>query len=54
MEEAHKDKVPNMEDRVVLKYFEDVFKEITRLSSKRHIDFFINLMPGVALVSKNP
>jgi hypothetical protein len=45
MEEAPKDKVPNMEDHVVLKYFEDVFKEIPGLPPKRDIDFSINLMP---------
>jgi hypothetical protein len=28
MEEAPKDKVPNLEDHVVLKEFKDVFKEI--------------------------
>jgi hypothetical protein len=28
MEEEPKDKVPNLEDHSVLKYFEDVFKEI--------------------------
>jgi hypothetical protein len=28
MEEAFKDKVPNMEDHEVLEYFEDVFKEV--------------------------
>jgi hypothetical protein len=48
MEEAPKDKVPNMEDHVVLKYFEDVFKEILGLPPKRDIDFSINLMPRVA------
>jgi hypothetical protein len=54
MEEAPKDKVPNMEDHSVLKYFEDVFKEIPRLPPKRDIDFSINLMPGAAPVSKTP
>jgi hypothetical protein len=54
MEEAPKDKVPNMEDHTVLKDFEDVFKEIPRLLQKRDIDFSINLMLGVAPVSKNP
>jgi hypothetical protein len=28
VEEAPKDKVPNIEDHSLLKYFEDVFKEI--------------------------
>jgi hypothetical protein len=48
MEKASKDKVPNLEDRVVLEDFEDVFKEVPGLPPKRDIDFFINLMPGVA------
>jgi hypothetical protein len=54
MEEAHKDKVPNMEDYLVLEYFEDVFKEVPGLPPKRDIDFSINLMPGATPVSKNP
>jgi hypothetical protein len=52
MEEAPKDKVPNLEDHSVLKYFEDVFKEIPGLPPKRDIDFSINLMLGATLVSK--
>jgi hypothetical protein len=54
MEEVPKDKVKNIEDHAVLKYFEDVFKEIPRLPLKRNIDFSINLMPGASLVSKTP
>ena len=54
MEEEPKDKVPNLEDHTVLKYFEDVFKEIPGLHPKRDIDFSINLMPGVAPMSKTP
>jgi hypothetical protein len=54
MEEAPKDKVPNLEDHSVLKDFEDVFKEILGLPTKRDIDFSINLMHGEALVSKIP
>jgi hypothetical protein len=54
MEEAPKDKVPNIEDHAVLKYFEDVFKEIPGLPPKRDIDFSINFIPGSALVSKTP
>jgi hypothetical protein len=54
MEEEPKDKVPNLEDHLILKYFEDVFKEILGLPPKRDIDFSINLMPGAALVSKTP
>jgi hypothetical protein len=53
MEEAPKDKVPNLEDHAVLKYFEDLFKEIPRLPTKRDIYFSINLMLGETLVSKN-
>jgi hypothetical protein len=45
MEEEPKDKVPNLEDHGVLKYFEYVFKEIPGLLPKRDIDFSINLMP---------
>jgi hypothetical protein len=54
MEEAPKDKVPNMEDHAVLEYFEYVFKEVLGLPPKRDIDFSINLMPREALVSKTP
>jgi hypothetical protein len=54
MEEASKDKVPNMEDHAVLEYFEYVFKEVPGLPPKRDIDFSINLMPGAAPVSKTP
>ena len=54
MDEAPKDKVPKLEDHVVLKYFEDVFKEILGPPPKRDIDFSINLMLGAAPVSKNP
>jgi hypothetical protein len=54
MEEASKDKVPNLEDHAVLEYFEDVFKEVPGLPPKRDIDFSINLIPGAAPVSKTP
>jgi hypothetical protein len=54
MEEAPKDKVPNMEDRSVLKDFEGVFREIPRVPPKRDIDFSINLMPRAAPLSKTP
>jgi hypothetical protein len=53
MEEEPKDKLPSIEDCTVLKEFDDVFKEIQGLPPKRDIDFSINLMPGVALISKN-
>jgi hypothetical protein len=54
MEEKPKDEVPNLEDYVILKDFEDVFKEVLGPPPKRDIDFSINVMPGVARVSKNP
>jgi hypothetical protein len=54
MEETPKDKVPNLEDHVVLEDFEDVFKEVLGLSPKTDIDFSIKLMHGVAPVSKTP
>jgi hypothetical protein len=54
MEETPIDKVSNLEDHVVLEDFEDVFKEVLGLPPKRDIDFSINLMPGVAPVSKTP
>ena len=40
------DNVPSVEYCVVLKEFEDVFKEISRLPPKREIKFSINLMSG--------
>jgi hypothetical protein len=54
MEETPKDKVPNVEDHSILKYFEDIFKEIPGIPPKRDIDFSINLMSRAALVSKTP
>jgi hypothetical protein len=54
MDEEPKDKVSKLEDHALLKYFDDVFKEILGLPPKRDIDFYINLMPGVAPVSKTP
>jgi hypothetical protein len=54
MEEASKDKVPNLDDHGVMEYFEDVFKEVPGLPPKRYIDFSINLIPREAPVSKNP
>jgi hypothetical protein len=44
MEEASKDKVPNLEDHAVLEYFEDVFKEVPGIPPNGDIDFSINLM----------
>jgi hypothetical protein len=54
MEETPKDKVSNIEDYTILKDFEYVFKEITIFPPKRDIDFSINLILGVAPVSKTP
>jgi hypothetical protein len=54
MQETPKDKVSNIEDYVVLKGFEDVFKNIPILPNKVDIDFSINLIPEVAPVSKTP
>jgi hypothetical protein len=54
MEEASKDKVPNLEDHAFLEDFEDVFKEVSGLPPKRDIDFSINMMPGATSVSKTP
>ena len=54
MEEASKDKVESIEDHPVLRDFEDVFREIPGLPPKRNIDFSIDLVPGVAPVSKTP
>jgi hypothetical protein len=53
-EEASKDEVSKIKDHVVLKDFEDVFQEVPGIPPKRDIDFFVNLMPGAALVSKAP
>jgi hypothetical protein len=52
--EIPKDKGPNLEDYVVLEYFEDVFKEVPGLPLRRVIDFSINLMPRATPMSKTP
>jgi hypothetical protein len=54
MEETPRDKVPNLEDHAVLEEFEDVLKEVPRITPKRDIDFSINLMLGGTPVSKTP
>jgi hypothetical protein len=54
MEEEDKVKVPSSEDHLVLKEFEYVFREITSFPPKRDIYFSINLIPGVAPLSKTP
>jgi len=51
MEDATKDKVPNIQDYVVLKYFDDVFGEISRFPPKKDINFAINVILGVAPMS---
>jgi hypothetical protein len=52
--ETPKDKVSNIEDREVLKEFEDVFQEVPGLPPKRDIDFSMNLMPRATPMSKAP
>jgi hypothetical protein len=54
MGEASKDKVPILEDHVILEDFEDMFKEVLGLPPKRDIDFSINLTPRATPVSKTP
>ena len=52
MEEETKDKVERIEDHLVLKYFEYVFREIYGFTPKRDIDFSIDLVPGDTPMSK--
>jgi hypothetical protein len=52
VEETPKDKVSSIGYHAVLKEFEDVFQEVPGLPPKRDIDFSVNLMPGLAPVSK--
>jgi hypothetical protein len=47
-------KGPSLEYFSVLQKFEYVFQEIPRLPPRREIDFSIDLVSGVALVSKTP
>jgi hypothetical protein len=54
MEEAPKDKVPNIEDHAILKYLDDVFNKILGLPPKRDIDLSIIFMHRSAPVSKTP
>jgi hypothetical protein len=54
MEEATQDKMPSIEYHLVLKDFEDVFGDIPGLPLKRDIDFSIDLVLGVAPMSKTP
>ena len=49
------DETPRLEEYHVLQEFKDVFlDEIPGLPPKRDIDFTIDLVPGVAPVSKAP
>jgi hypothetical protein len=50
--EAARDKVAIIEDHLVLRYFEYVFREILGFPPKRDIDFSIDLVLRVAQVSK--
>lgn len=52
MEEEFKDKVPKIQDHLVLKEYEDVFGDIPWFPPKRDIKFSINLILGAALISK--
>jgi hypothetical protein len=54
MEEVSKDKIPSFEYHHVLNVFEDVFREILGLPTKRYTNFSIDLDPGDALMSKTP
>jgi hypothetical protein len=54
MEEVAKYKVASIEYHPILMNFEDVFREIPGLPPKREVDFTIDLVPGVALMSKTP
>jgi hypothetical protein len=54
MEEVAQDKVASIEDHLVLRDFEDVFREILGFPPKRDTDFSIDLMLGAATVSKTP
>jgi hypothetical protein len=52
MEELMKDKEPSIEYYLVLKEYEDVFREFLGFPPKRDIDFSIDLMLGYSPVSK--
>ena len=54
MEEPTKDKDPILEYYLVLREYEDVFREFPTLPLERYIDFSSGLMPGATLVSKIP
>jgi hypothetical protein len=54
MKEATKDKMPSIEDRPILRDFEDVFGKILGLPPMRDIDFSIDLVPRATPMSKTP
>jgi hypothetical protein len=54
MEEATKDKVERIEDHLVLRDFEDVFREVPVLPPKKDIDFSIILVSRDAPMYKTP
>jgi hypothetical protein len=54
VEEPDNTKGPSLGDFSVLQEFEDVFQEIPRFPPRREIYFSIDLLPGVAQVSKMP
>jgi hypothetical protein len=54
VEEPVDTKGPILEDFSVPQKFEDVFQEILEFPPRREIDFSIDLVTGVALVSKQP
>jgi hypothetical protein len=54
VEELDNTKGPSLEDLSVLQEFEDVFQEMPGFPPRREIDFSIDLVPGVAPVSKTP
>jgi hypothetical protein len=54
MEEPIKDKDASIEDYRVLKEYEYVFGELLGFPPKRDIEFSIELIVGVSLVSKTP
>jgi hypothetical protein len=54
MKKAAKNKVANIEDHLVLRDFEDVFRKIPRFPPKRDIDFSIDLVSRFSPVSKVP
>jgi hypothetical protein len=54
MKEVAKDKVASIEDHSVLRYFEDIFREIQGLPPEIYIDFSIDLVSRFSLVSNIP